>query len=164
MKKFLVAAAALILASCAAKSVENASLENTTWKLTEMNGETDPAFEAGDAFTFTLNGESVNGKGSVNRFFGSYELTDGDGLVFGDNMGMTRMMGENIELEDAYMRMFAAVDGYSVEGDVLTLTSNGEKVAEFVLFNPETALEETAAPVGVPVISIEEVEVMQKAE
>lgn len=161
MKKLILAVAAMfMLASCDPK--ENAPLENTNWKLVELYGDANPVFEAGDSFTFMLDGESITGKGSVNRFFGGYTLTD-DGLKVGD-MGMTRMMGENIDLENAYVQMFADVDGYAIDGDELSLTSAGVVVARFKVC-PEIAQPE-AQTLGTPVISLDEALQMQaeKAE
>lgn len=161
MKKMILAVAALfMLASCEPK--ENAPLETTNWKLVELYGDANPVFEAGDSFTFTLDGESITGIGSVNRFFGGYTLTE-DGLKVGDNMGMTRMMGENIDLEDAYVQMFADVDGYAIDGDELSLTSAGVVVARFKVcpeVAPESAQPE-AQTFGTPVISVDEARQMQ---
>ncbi|MCH5331554.1 MAG: META domain-containing protein [Alistipes sp.] len=169
MKKFLLAVAALAMVACAAQK-ENLPLEGTVWKLTKLNGESNPAFEVGDTFTFTLDDSKVYGLGSVNRFFGSYEVTGDNGFKFGDNMGMTRMMGENIELEDAFMKMLSEVDGYTVKGDVLTFTKGGESVAEFTGKAPEKNNEDNAevndktSPVvlqTVPVMTVEEAKAMQ---
>ena len=158
MKKMLIAAAAFMLASCA--SVENKPLENTKWKLFELAGEPNSAFSEGDSFTFSLDGKSITGKGSVNRFFGGYEL-DGKTLEIGE-MGMTRMMGPNVDLEDAYVRMFDVVDGYEIAGDELTLTSNGKPVALFKEYIAEEGAESEPQVFGTPIITVEEAEALRE--
>ena len=155
MKKILIAAAAFLLASCATK-VQNLPLENTQWKLVSLYGDTNPAFEKGDSFTFTLDAGSITGKGSVNRFFGGYEYSDTKGLEIGD-LGMTRMMGPNVDLEDSFVQMFDKVDGCTVKGDVLTLTGEGKPLATFKVWNPDTdAKPEVQPALGTPIMTVEE--------
>ena len=162
MKKLFIAAVALILASCAQPKVADLPFENTCWKLVELNGDENPAFAAGDSFTFKLDGEAITGKGSVNRFFGGYELSD-EGFKVGD-MGMTRMMGPNIELEDAYVQMLHNVDGYEVNGEALLLLSEGAPVARFEAFEPSEEDAAAASADGTPVLSVEEALQMQAAK
>ena len=156
MKKLFVAAAALLFGACAtAPEAENLPLENTQWKLVELYGEGHEAFESGDTFTFTLDAGTITGKGSVNRFFGGYEYSEAEGLEIGD-LGMTRMMGPNIDLEDAYVQMFDKVEGCEIEGDVLILTGGGEELARFKAWTPEDGAEEELPAGGLRVMSVEE--------
>lgn len=162
MKKILIAAAAFLFASCA--TVQNLPLENTQWKLVTLYGESNPAFESGDSFTFTLDAGSITGKGSVNRFFGGYEYSDTEGLEIGD-LGMTRMMGPNVDLEDSFVQMFDKVDGCSVKGDVLTLTGEGEALATFKAWTPDPEAHGEVKPVlGTPIMTVEEALQHQPAE
>ena len=162
MKKILIAAAAFLFASCA--TVQNLPLENTQWKLVTLYGESNPAFESGDSFTFTLDAGSITGKGSVNRFFGGYEYSDTEGLEIGD-LGMTRMMGPNVDLEDSFVQMFDKVDGCSVKGDVLTLTGEGEALATFKAWTPDPEVHGEVKPVlGTPIMTVEEALQHQPAE
>ena len=162
MRKLMFAAAALMFASCAA--TDNAPLEQTTWKLTELSGEADAAYAAGDSFTFTLDEGRISGKGSVNRFFGDYELVeDVNGLMIGE-MGATKMMGPDIDLEDEFLRMFYEVNAYKLEGNVLTLLNGDTEVAKFEVWTGEESEEPAPAGFGVPVITLEEAEQMQPAQ
>ena len=154
MKKIFIAAAAFLFASCA--TVQNLPLENTQWKLVELYGENNPAFEGGDSFTFTLDAGSITGKGSVNRFFGGYEYSDAAGLEIGD-LGMTRMMGPNVDLEDSFVQMFDKVDGCKGKGDGLTLTGDGETLATFKAWTPDADEQSEVQPVlGTPIMTVEE--------
>ena len=128
MKKIFIAALALVAAAACGRA--DLPLENTQWKLVELDGETNPAFAEEGTFTFSLNGESITGVGACNRFFGGYELSQPNGFELG-MMGMTRMACPNMELEDAFVRMLDDADAYSIDGDVLMLLCNGEKRAEF---------------------------------
>ena len=155
MKKLMIAAAALLFGACATAPVENLPLESTQWKLTELYGESNAAFENGDSFTFTLDEGSITGKGSVNRFFGDYEYSDADGLKI-DLFGMTRMMGPDVDLEDLFVRMFDEVDGCEIEGDVLTLTGEGKVLATFKAWTPDPDAEQVEPAGGMRVMSVDE--------
>ncbi|MCH5330526.1 MAG: META domain-containing protein [Alistipes sp.] len=157
MKKFFIAAAAMLFAACDATPTENLPLENTVWKLVELNGENNEAFAEGDSFTFTLDAGTITGKGSVNRFFGGYEYSEAEGLEVGD-LGMTRMMGPNVDLEDAFVQIFDKVNGCEVEGDVLTLTDGDEVLAVFKAWTPDPEAEQAQPVGGLKVISLEEVQ------
>ena len=129
MKKIFIAALAMVVAAACGKA--NLPLENTSWKLVELNGEQNEAFAANeDSFWFSLDGKQIVGVGACNRFFGSYELSDNNGIEIGP-MGMTKMFCPNIELEDGFARVLDEANGYSIDGDQLTLTKDGEKIAVF---------------------------------
>ena len=168
MKKMFIAAAALLFAASCAHTkvvVEDKPLENTTWKLVELYGEANPAFAEGDSFTFTLDEGSITGKGSVNRFFGGYEFSAEDGVLDIGELGMTRMLGPNEELENSFVGIFDNVDGCSVEGEELTLKVNGEKVAVFKAWSSEESEEASVeAPVGgIQIMTVEEAMEHQKS-
>lgn len=83
-----------------ATATKNARTVNLVgeWDILTANGVNteegmSPAFIAFDSVG------NVHGNASVNSFFGSYTLA-GDSLRFSP-LGMTRMMGPNIEIEDA---------------------------------------------------------------
>lgn len=139
MKQIFIFAMMLFgLASC--NQQENLPLEGYVWKLTEMEGIPAQAIEA-DANFFVLQfdaAESIaSGRSNCNNFFGEYTLGD-KGLSF-DQMGMTRMMCPNHQLETVYMAMFPQVDNYRIEGDVLTLTGKGKTLATFKMQSPMQA-------------------------
>lgn len=122
--------AVLALAAAAACERADLPLENTQWKLVELDGDANPAFADENTFVFSLDGESITGVGACNRFFGGYELSQPNGFELG-MMGMTRMACPNMELEDAFVRMLDEADSYTINGDVLMLLSGGKKRAEF---------------------------------
>ena len=159
MKKLIIAAAALMFAACDEQTVtvEDMPLEGTTWKLVELNGEANPAFGENDCFYFTLDNNSITGKGSVNRFFGGYEITDEGALDIGE-LGMTRMMGPNIDLENSFVQMFDNISGCTIDGNTLTLKIDDKVVARFEAEEnageeeEKPAEEQSEAPkIGIPV-------------
>lgn len=129
MKKVLFAVAALF-AMAACGGVENLPMENTKWNLTELQGATNEAFADADTFWFALDGEGIIGVGACNRFFGGYMLNEEEGFRVG-GMGMTRMACPNMDLEDQFVRVFEEMDGYEINGNVLTLKKGEEVVAKF---------------------------------
>jgi len=109
-----------------------ASLEETEWKLVELDGKAEAAFSAeSDTFNFTLTAEqhSLHGVGACNRFFGNYSVGEDNRLKL-DPMGMTRMACPDMELEDKFIQTLFKVDKYSIKGDRLTLYDGSKKLAE----------------------------------
>lgn len=77
---------------------------------------------------------NVNGNSGVNTFFGSVKVTK-DKIVMGDNIGMTKMMGEPAaqEYEDLFIPALLKADGYSIEGNILKITNSEMKsTLEFI--------------------------------
>lgn len=132
MKKILAAVALLVAMTACGGAQNNKPLEGTVWKLSSMEGIPASAIEGeGDAFTLLFNGEEmlVSGRTNCNRFFGSYNAADG-ALAFGD-MGMTRMACPDMQYEDAFVEMLDKVDGFSIEGEELTLFGDRQALASF---------------------------------
>lgn len=132
MKKILAAVALLVAMTACGGAQNNKPLEGTVWKLSSMEGIPASAIEGeGDAFTLLFNGEEmlVSGRTNCNRFFGSYNAADG-ALAFGD-MGMTRMACPDMQYEDAFVEMLGKVDGFSIEGEELTLFGDQQALASF---------------------------------
>ena len=130
MKRILFAMiAAATVVACSTE--QPTTLENTEWKLIELRGQSDEQFAAEpDTFFFTLSEENgLNGVGACNRFFGNYRIGEQDTLVLAP-MGMTQIACENMDLEDAFVKMLYEVNTYSIEGNRLQLFNEGEKVAE----------------------------------
>ena len=130
MKRVLFAVAAVALfAACS--QVENLPMENTKWNLTELQGATNEVFEDAETFWFALDGkESIVGVGACNNFFGGYQIEE-CGTFRTGGMGMTRMACPDMELEDAFVRIFEGVDGFQIDGDELTLKQGDETLAKF---------------------------------
>ena len=102
------------------------------WTLTRLNGQDvtgvkPPSlkFEGGKLAIF----------GGVNQLTGSYGLIDGKAVI-GD-LASTKMAGppELMDQEQAFAKALASVDDYRVQGDELTLSSDGVVVAEFTSAN-----------------------------
>lgn len=131
MKKILFAMVAMVtFAACAEKA--QTSLENTEWKLIELNGNSNEVFAAQpDTFFFTLSSENgLNGAGACNRFFGSYVADETPNALRLDPMGMTKMACENMDLEDEFVKTLYEVDSYTIEGDVLSLFDEGNVIVK----------------------------------
>ena len=128
MKRVLFAVVAMMFVAC--NQVENLPMENTKWNLTELQGESNDAFAEADTFWFALDGEGIVGVGACNNFFGGYQLEECGAFRTG-GMGMTRMACPDMELEDAFVGIFETIDGYQIEGDVLSLMQGESVVAKF---------------------------------
>lgn len=134
MKFILVGATIIALAGCCAcrKGKSNAAMTLTgvTWQADKIgSGSLTPQ---DDSFTLRFDADNkVSGCGACNRFFGSYR-SDAEGkLTFGE-LGATKMMCPDMELED---RMFDALHrtvSYSFDSRTLLLLDGaGEVVAVF---------------------------------
>ncbi|MEJ1939090.1 META domain-containing protein [Nostoc sp. NIES-2111] len=69
--------------------------------------------------------------GGVNQITGSYGLVD-NAVVMGD-LASTKMAGppDLMELESRFTKALAGVNGFTVEGQQLTLLIDGKALAEF---------------------------------
>ena len=130
MKKFFYfIACAAIAISCATKTADISGKWNieSACGLSTENGER-PAY-------IIFKDGKVNGNASVNSFFGEYKYENGK-LSF-SAMGMTRMMGASMEIEDSVMSAINRLATLKIEGEdavaydaegnaVLTLTRAAE--------------------------------------
>jgi len=102
-------------------------LQGTSWEWTSMK-ETAPASQSivpnPSSYTITFNNDgSMTGQADCNQFSGTYASANGQaGLQFGPitmaECGPTSLYG-------IYLSKLAAVDGYSLQGNDLTLTFDG---------------------------------------
>ena len=116
--------------SCVPPVDEN--LENTYWKLIELDGKmVKPPKERKEAHMILKPGESrVNGNAGCNNFFGSYEV-DGETLSFGQ-MGATMMAClDGMETEQAFLAALGNTDRYTISGLILSLYSGEALLAKF---------------------------------
>lgn len=132
MKRFVLAMIAMATMVACGTQQPQTSLENTEWKLIELNGAANEVFAADpDTFFLTLSSENgLTGVGACNNFFGSYTIGEQGALTL-EPMGMTRMACHNMELEDEFVKALYEVDAYSIEGEQLSLYNDGTKVAVF---------------------------------
>ena len=108
------------------------ALENTYWKLIELDGKMVKApKDRKEAHMILKPGESrVNGNAGCNNFFGSYEV-DGESLGFGQ-MGATMMAClDGMETEQAFLAALGNTDRYTISGLILSLYSGENLLAKF---------------------------------
>lgn len=109
---------------CASGRQQGASLAGK-WNIESANGVAATNVERPAFISFGANGE-VHGCSSVNNFFGSYVL-DKKQLTL-SNMGMTRMMGANMDVEMAVTEALGNVKGVKVKGNKAQLLDKDGKV------------------------------------
>ncbi len=136
MKKmlFLATVIAATLMGCN-KHNYNATNVFGEWDLSEMNGKT---IELAEGVTtpfigFDQDEKRVYGNAGCNSFFGTMitDSTNVDALSF-DNMGSTKMMCSNMEVEDALLAALAQVKAIEYNAEQLQLKdANNQTILEF---------------------------------
>ncbi|MGN0229435.1 MAG: META domain-containing protein [Muribaculaceae bacterium] len=117
--------AAMIMVACSTHSAVNVDGE---WVITNVNGKSTEGGDRQAEIMFDGKGK-VNGNASVNSFFGSYSI-EGDSLKFGP-MGMTRMMGGSMEIEDAITKALGEVATVKIDGDkAVIMDAQGNEVMQ----------------------------------
>lgn len=113
MKKTLLTIAAIAaLSACCNCTTENALAGK--WNIESAMGTSTEGAENQAFIEFSENG-SLSGNASVNIFNGSYKL-DGENLTL-ENIGMTKMMGASMEIEDAVTAALNATATVSINGE-----------------------------------------------
>ncbi len=116
---------AMIMVACSSHNAVNVDGE---WLITNVNGMSTAGGDRQAEIKFDGKGK-VNGNASVNLFFGSYSL-EGDSLKFGQ-MGMTRMMGGSMDIEDAITKALGEVATVKVDGDkAVIMDAEGNEVMQ----------------------------------
>ena len=98
------------------------ALENTYWKLIELDGKTVKApKDRKEAHMILKSGESrVNGNAGCNNFFGTY-VVDGDSLRFGQ-MGATMMAClDGMDTEQDFLAALGKTNRHTISGLILSL-------------------------------------------
>ena len=108
-------AALMVMGSC---STQNNVKMDGEWLITKACGINTVGGDKQASIRFDGKGQ-VNGNASVNSFFGSY-TTEGDSLKFG-TMGMTRMMGGSMDMEDATTKPLNNTATVKIENDEATV-------------------------------------------
>ena len=131
MKKmlFFVAIMATTLMACN-KHNYNATNVFGEWDLVEMNGKT---IELAEGITtpfigFDQNESRIYGNAGCNSFFGSMitDSTNVDALKF-DNMGSTKMLCANMEVEDELLMTLGLVNSIEYNAKELLLKNNQDQ-------------------------------------
>lgn len=140
MKKILCFALACAVLCCACKEEKKTSIEGNSWKLIELYGDNNPAFLAAGTFYVSLDSETkqLTGVGACNRIFGNYKLFGKDGIGIED-MGVTRMMCPNIDLEQQFVTTLGNATRYLLKGDWLVLMNDVEQLATLKRIDPDAA-------------------------
>ncbi len=121
----------LFLSSCGVLPLnKSGSLNGTSWTLISYNGS---ALLSGTAMTASFEDGDINGSASCNHYFGSY-TAKGDqiqieGLLWTE---MACMDPEGIMLqEQQLMNLFSQAGTYSIEGQILQITTGSGEVMIF---------------------------------
>jgi heat shock protein HslJ len=92
------------------------------WKLNSMEDWVPAEIEKQIRFlVFSKNENRAYGSGGCNRFSGSFSLSGEKGIQFGP-MAATRMACVNMQTEDRFFKLLAAVKSYQVKSRNLILT------------------------------------------
>ncbi len=140
MKKFLVIlCSAFVFMMC--KEKPGLDLKGTSWQVVEINGSTIDIKSMTDSTSFTImftqqdSSTIVNGRGDCNRFFGSYQLDTLQKTITFGQMGMTRALCPNDQVEQQFMTTLHSADHYDIENEVLYFCKGTEKVIKLKKIN-----------------------------
>jgi heat shock protein HslJ len=114
------------------ESTKIATLEDTHWALLELNGKPITVKVNDEVPYLELNSKkaSAYGFGGCNRFFGSYQASEGS-LKF-DAMGATRMAcPDGMNQEQELFTVLASTTRYEIHGSKLLLFADKTLVARF---------------------------------
>ena len=103
------------------------SLENTSWKLTDISGEKIPTKPDNVRFgnsTVNIGTDSINGSSGINSFFGSYTVNNGKITTKG--IAGTLMAGpeELMKLEGRYLKALNDIKSYKIINNTLKIESD----------------------------------------
>lgn len=117
MKNFLlILFAATVIISCGTVSKVGGSqpnISNTSWSMADNVKGSKP--------TLVLESGKINGNAGCNNYFGELTLDATAGNFAAKNVGSTRKMCDNMEVETTFFNMLKEVDKYVVDGSVLEL-------------------------------------------
>ena len=79
-----------------------------------------------------INGDkTINGSLSCNNFFGTVKI-EKDNISF-EKMGSTRMLCENMQIEDNFQKVLNSTKTYKIEKNILSFyDQNGNKISTFI--------------------------------
>lgn len=106
-----------------------ASLTNTRWKLTALQGERVPVQEREIWVLFEQGGSALRGFAGCNTIMGTYRYADS--LLAVTNTAATRMVCPDMRIEDGLLAMLNTTLLARISGDTLLLRSGGREVARF---------------------------------
>lgn len=137
MRYLLLFAVVFLITQCKSSSAivaSTATLENTYWKLSEMNGM--PVITPADArevhFILTHEGSEkrIKGFAGCNALGGSYTTAESNAIRF--TTITTRMMcHERMDIENYLLQVLSNTDSYKITGETLELYQNDTFLAKF---------------------------------
>ena len=128
---FLSICAAAVLASCGSMTSASASkvgkaqpaLANTKWTLAET--------VKGKVPTLNIEGEKITGNAGCNNYFGTATIDPSNGGFIAGQMGSTKMMCNNISVEQNFMDMMGKANKYVITGNTLDLYKDNLLLLKF---------------------------------
>ncbi len=142
MKRLFLLALPFALVAAACSSGDDATPSDHAWQLTQISGPdgTMTTLTTGSAPTLVFEDGTAAGNASCNQYSGSYEL-DGSSLTFGPFISTEMFCADEgvMDQEAAYLSAMASVDSWSIDGETLTLSSNGEPVLVYEAISQDLA-------------------------
>ncbi|AZA85254.1 heat-shock protein HslJ [Chryseobacterium lactis] len=128
---FLSICAAAVLASCGSMTSPSASkvgkaqpaLVNTKWTLADN--------VKGKIPTLNIEGEKITGNAGCNNYFGTAKIDPSTGDFSAGQMGSTKMMCNNIGVEQNFMDMMGKANKYVISGNTLELYKDNLLLLKF---------------------------------
>ncbi|WP_419870531.1 META domain-containing protein [Chryseobacterium sp. CT-SW4] len=128
---FLSLCTAAVLVSCGTMSSSSASkvgkaqpsLANTKWTLADN--------VKGKVPTLNIDGEKISGNAGCNNYFGTLTMDTATGNFTAGQMGSTRMMCDNMSVEQNFMDMVQKANKYVVVGSTLELYKDNLLLLKF---------------------------------
>lgn len=117
----------IMLGSCSTKNVLDMSAYiNGTWNIISAMGKSTENGDKAPYITFAEDGK-INGNTSVNNFFGEYKPTKKESAI--KNIGMTRMMGRSMDIEQNIIDALNNTVTIKIKGDkAVSYDKNGKAV------------------------------------
>ena len=131
LKVVLTLGICLLVASCClckkSKSRDAKPFVGTDWSMVQYEG---GSFDANEGYNLKfLEDGKIVGRGDCNRLMGAF--TEKEGKLVISKLAGTRMMCPNQEMESKFIKMVTAVDAFEIDGETMTLFTDGDKVAIF---------------------------------
>jgi Heat shock protein len=116
-----------LMSSCGVSNSKVSDRIKAEWAIEEVCGKTTESAQNPAVIIFR-NGGKFDGNASVNSFFGKYKIEGKDNLKF-DNVGMTRMMGASMDIDDAVFKAIRNTSSIEIDGDFASVKDeNGDVV------------------------------------
>ncbi|CAA7390132.1 MULTISPECIES: META domain-containing protein [Chryseobacterium] len=128
---FLSICATVVLASCGSMSSASSSkvgksqpsLVNTKWTLDET--------VKGKVPTLQIESEKINGNAGCNNYFGTVKMDMSTGSFLAGQMGSTKMMCNNMNVEQNFLDMISKTNKYVISGNKLELYKDNLLLLKF---------------------------------